>query len=113
MAFHGWMKGQNKPDALATFKNLPPTAKHMLAGYMVKANDVPALFSPMFWECVGLWKRYKLLGMPYDGGWAQNPAHLVRIIEIMENAYQTFQHQQMTESSRMPSKPRVRMRPTQ
>jgi len=41
-----------------------------------------------FWSVLDVWRRWKTLGMmPFSGGWAEQPAHLVEAIETAEMAY--------------------------
>ena len=91
MGFHAWMKGLNAKDALTSRRNMPDKRREALGDNSIRSNRIPQLFSPYFWECVAIWRRYRTLGLPYAGGWAEQPAHLIRIIELFENCYEQEQ----------------------
>jgi len=54
-----------------------------------------------FWSVVDVWNRWKTLGMmPFSGGWAEQPAHLVEAIETAEAAYVEAERQQRKSDGR-------------
>lgn len=52
----------------------------------MERRDVPGLFSDEYWAALRLWNRYKLFGLPFSGGWADQPAVVVDILEALEGA---------------------------
>ena len=92
------LKGLNVPRALEARRNMPDKRREELCGYAYQSNKIPELFTPYFWTCVGIWKRWKMLGLPYAGGWAEQPAHLIHVIELFEGMHQTEQNKEAEKS---------------
>lgn len=53
-------------------------------------SEVNDYLDAWFWSAFDVWHRWKLFGcLPFAGGWAEQPAHLVQIIESAEAAYRS------------------------
>lgn len=51
-------------------------------------SEVNEYLDPWFWSAFDLWYRWKVFGsFPFGGGWAEQPAHMVEIIEAAELAH--------------------------
>ena len=56
--------------------------------YMVKAGDIDKYFTPNFWVCFSLWYMFhQKLGLPFSGGWADQPYWIVNIISKFQDAF--------------------------
>jgi hypothetical protein len=53
-------------------------------GYEVRREDIPSYFCRDNAERIAFYYRYKTFGWPYAGGWAEQPAGLVDIVELLE-----------------------------
>jgi hypothetical protein len=54
-------------------------------GEVVRISDIPALFDDedaLF--CLDFYSHYRMMGMAYGGGWAQQPARLVEIVRLLD-----------------------------
>lgn len=56
----------------------------VIAGYLIKRRDVPALFNEFFHAAIEAYDNYKLFGFPHGGGWADQPAVLIDVIKIFK-----------------------------
>jgi len=58
----------------------------MYNGKLVKVmkSDIPYYIDEQFWSCANIWGRWKQFGLPFTGGWAEQPAHIVDAIEAVE-----------------------------
>ena len=58
----------------------------MIGDYVIKRMDIPKYIN---WniEKVRWWKYYNRYGFPYSGGWAEQPAIFMDVIELLENEY--------------------------
>lgn len=51
-------------------------------------SEVDEYLDSHFWSALDLWWRWKVLGgYPFSGGWAEQPAYVVEVIETAEAAY--------------------------
>ena len=50
----------------------------------VTKAEIPYYVDDDLWACITLWNRWKDYGLPFTGGWAEQPAHLVDAIEGVE-----------------------------
>jgi len=41
-------------------------------------------------SCIVLWQRWRLFGLPFTGGWAEQPAHVAQVIETLEYVYREW-----------------------
>ena len=58
----------------------------------VERRQVPELFTEYFWTALMFYNRFKLMGLPFSGGWGEQPAHLVDVIESFESASRAVEH---------------------
>ena len=56
----------------------------VVGGYQVERSKIPSYFAAESMGKLELFWRYKRLGWPFAGGWAEQPAYLVDIIELLE-----------------------------
>lgn len=54
-------------------------------GYDICRYDIPAILNDPVVYYLKLWKQYKRYGWPYAGGWAEQPAVYVDIIDAIED----------------------------
>jgi len=54
----------------------------------VRGTDIPGYFTQDFWRALHLWARWKKLGWPYAGGWAEQPGQVVDIVDALEEESQ-------------------------
>jgi len=58
----------------------------------VKRHQVKYFLDEWFFSAYDLWRKFNMgLGLPYAGGWADNPAHVVAIIEAFETENRAMQ----------------------
>jgi len=50
----------------------------------VLKSEIPEYVDEQFWSCANVWSRYKQFGLPFTGGWAEQPAHIIDAIEAVE-----------------------------
>ena len=61
----------------------------------VRKSEVQRWCDEWFWSALELWSNWRTLGcMPFAGGWAEQPAHLVEVIMAVEGAYKEVQRGQ-------------------
>jgi hypothetical protein len=56
----------------------------VLKGYAVERAKIPEYLSGDNGARLGFYSRYKAFGWPFSGGWAEQPAYLVDVIERLE-----------------------------
>lgn len=50
---------------------------------------------------IDLWWRWDAFnGLPFAGGWAEQPAHIMEAIETAHAAYKIYEHEQQQKASR-------------
>lgn len=52
----------------------------------IERRKVPEFFNEEYWSALIIYNRYKKFGFPYSGGWAEQPAHLIELIEALDDA---------------------------
>lgn len=52
----------------------------------IERRRIPELFNEWYWSCIGLYAKYKTFGLPFAGGWADQPAYVLDIIEAFLSA---------------------------
>lgn len=53
----------------------------------IMRSEVNAYLDDWFWSAFDVWYRWKMFGcLPFSGGWAEQPAHLITVIEVAEAA---------------------------
>jgi hypothetical protein len=56
----------------------------VLRGYGVERARIPEYFNTENDKKLGFYFKYKLFGWPFGGGWAEQPAYLLDIVERLE-----------------------------
>lgn len=56
----------------------------ILHGYEVDRSRIPSYFCQENTDPIQFYWRWKVLGWPYSGGWAEQPGGLVDIILLLE-----------------------------
>jgi hypothetical protein len=56
----------------------------ILRGHSIKRQDIPTYFTYENMQRIEFFWKYKTLGLPFSGGWAEQPAYLVDIIIALE-----------------------------
>lgn len=52
---------------------------------VIKRKDIPGLFPPEVRQVIGYYWTAKKYGLPYSGGWAEQPAIIMDIITALDN----------------------------
>lgn len=67
-----------------------PVGKPIVIG--IKRRQLKYFLDDWFYSAWAVWRKFHLgLGLPYAGGWAEQPKHIVDIIEAFEEAYRGLQ----------------------
>jgi hypothetical protein len=53
-------------------------------GQVICRADIPKYLTPKVYAAIDLWQKWKLFGMPFAGGWAEQPAIYMDVIERLE-----------------------------
>lgn len=53
-------------------------------GYEIVRADIPKYLSRHAYEAINVWKSWTIFGMPFAGGWAEQPAVYWDVIETLE-----------------------------
>lgn len=56
----------------------------MLWGYEICRKDIPSYMTPRAYASIDLWQKYKSYGFPFAGGWAEQPAIYMDVIDALE-----------------------------
>ena len=71
----GW-----KPSERVARKKMPHN------GVLYTMAEIAGLFDDDFMDCWKLWNRFKKFGLPYAGGWADQPSIVIEVLETIEEA---------------------------
>ena len=55
-----------------------------IGGVLIKRVDIPNYLTNENLELIEWWNKWKLYGLPYSGGWAEQPAIYIDVIEAIE-----------------------------
>jgi hypothetical protein len=55
-------------------------------GHVIDRADIPKYFTEGFWASYDLWQNCKRFGLPFGGGWAEQPAWILRLIKAFDGA---------------------------
>jgi len=58
-------------------------------------RTIPDYFTPDFANMVEIWVNVKRWGMPFEGGWADQPAILMDVINLFEQAYNEYEEERL------------------
>lgn len=53
-------------------------------------SQIPDYVDGELYSAVNLWNRWKSFGLPFGGGWAEQPAHVVDAIEAVEHGIREY-----------------------
>jgi hypothetical protein len=56
----------------------------VLWGYEICRRDIPGYLTERAVAAVRVWERFKQYGLPFAGGWAEQPAVYMDLIELFE-----------------------------
>jgi len=99
MAYCLWAAGYSKPERLKSFKHDP---KYELAGgkWKVRRNQIHTYFTDDFWHNLSLYQTFKSCGLPYNIGWAEHPANIIKLIRIFDQADVMWQNSQVQDGQK-------------
>ena len=70
---------------------MPPARVEILAGMKVRRCDIPGYFTEDFAAGLRMWGDYQRFGLPYDGGWATQPAPLIALFRLFDGEQAAWQ----------------------
>jgi len=53
-------------------------------GQRIHRYDIPSYFCEENMRLIGFWLKYRKYGLPYHGGWAEQPAVVMDVIDTLE-----------------------------
>lgn len=59
---------------------------------MPRRSDIPDYFTDEFAHLLTAWSSIKKWGMPYSGGWAEQPCRLMDVMGEFERLYAEWEH---------------------
>jgi len=57
----------------------------LVYGVKIKRFEIREYFTDEILKCVDFYWKVKMYGLPFSGGWAEQPAFLMRIIFLLDN----------------------------
>jgi hypothetical protein len=87
VAFWAWAEGHFTDDAMKQLRSVPPANKEALGGFVVVRNTIPDYCTREFATALRLWSDWKRFGLPYPGGWAEQPEPIMAVIRLFEAEY--------------------------
>lgn len=49
----------------------------------VERNKILSYFNDYYYSCLVIYDRFKRFGLPFSGGWAEQPEYVIEIIETI------------------------------
>jgi hypothetical protein len=74
-------------------------------GVEVLRRDIPGYFTDDYYSALKVYNRYRRFGLPFLGGWAEQPEWLIELLETfiaVEERAASFQRQKVEKSSKWP-----------
>lgn len=62
-------------------------------GHEIIRAEIPKYLTQKAYDAIALWQRWKMFGMPFAGGWAEQPAVYFDVIEAFEMEWQKRQQE--------------------
>ena len=59
----------------------------VLHGHLIWRADIPKYRTEEAMTAIQLWSNYKCFGLPFAGGWAEQPAVVMDVLEVLENEW--------------------------
>lgn len=56
----------------------------VLHGYEICRANIPTYLTPNAVAAIGIWRTYRTFGLPFAGGWAEQPGVYMDVIELLE-----------------------------
>ena len=98
-AFWAWAEGRFRPDALEQLRHVAPGQREILGPLTIYRRKIPELYEE-YMPMLAVWSDYKTFGLPYAGGYMQQPAAWVKIVRAVEAEQAVWQEQQIGRSRR-------------
>jgi hypothetical protein len=54
---------------------------------------IPELFDDRFYSALVLFNRFRVFGLPFAGGWAEQPAQVVDVLDALESASRAVENE--------------------
>ena len=87
-----WLQGNTNPKLHAMLGDGRMQATYQGKLVTVWRSEAKQWADEWFFSCLDLWWRWRTFGaLPFAGGWAEQPAHMVEIIETAEAAFKANQ----------------------
>ncbi len=77
----------------------PERSRMVGGGMVVKQRDIPRILETEM-DALAEYNRYKLMGFPFSGGWREQPAVLIDIIEPLLVAEKALEAEKFGNSAR-------------
>ena len=65
--------------------------QELLGGVNVTRNKISSYFTPEFVGLLNAWSNIKRWGMPFAGGWAEQPCRLMDVMTAFEAAFNAWE----------------------
>lgn len=76
---------------------------------VVEPKQVADYYNDEWWKAHGVWASCRAYGLPFSGGWAEQPARLMDAISIMDRIYERVERER-TEAEQKRAKANGRKR---
>lgn len=70
---------------------MPPDRVEVICGETVQRRMIPDYFTPEFADTLGAWSNIRRWGMPFAGGWADQPCRLMDVMSEYERLFNEWE----------------------
>ena len=53
-------------------------------GLQAKRDEIPEYFNEYYTSALLIYNRFKRFGLPFSGGWMEQPAYIMKVLELFE-----------------------------
>lgn len=94
------LEGLTEEAKKKVFKEAPPERTQIIGDtWDVPRRELHTYLTPDFWKEYDEWAKYKRYGFRYTGGWAEQPAVYIDLLDIYEHEYIRWQNKRMNNAS--------------
>jgi hypothetical protein len=61
----------------------------------INRADIPSYWTQYYYSALRIFYRYKRFGLPFSGGWAQQPAYLIDMLELFDSIQDSHERHEM------------------